>query len=135
MIYSTINNALESHLKLLADSNGVDVAWPNIAFNPVGGVYYQPALIPVETKTPGLPINSSNDNAGIFQVNVNFTKETGTIDLRFATDELIVHFSRGTTISKDGLNVFIEQVWPSGQVQKAEAWFFVPVSIRYRVFS
>ena len=135
MIYSNIKQALEDILKSVSDANSVPVAWPNIDYNPSDGVYYQPYLIPVETKKIGFSLTDDNDYAGIFQVSVNFYKGTGTAECRQAVDDLLTGFYKGVSQTVNGDRVFIEQSSVAAQVEKTEGWFYIPVSIRYRCFS
>jgi len=134
-IYANIQQALETKLKAFADLKGYPVAWPNVRYDPSTAPYLTSYNLPAETSTLGLSIGSSDDYSGIFQVDVRCPKGNGGNDSRTITNEVIAEFSKGSEQIANTTTVLIEQSWASGAFDIDDAWFSVPVSIRYRAIS
>lgn len=130
-----IQTALDSILKAWADSEPIIVAWENVGRQTdIREPHVASFLLPAETGVVGLADSDCNDYTGIYQVNVYVSKGGGTGASRPLVDGLLNAFSKGTTEIVDGQKTRIEQSWRSSAIDN-EAWYVVPVSVRYRSFS
>lgn len=134
-IYADIQQALETKLSNFAIANSYDIAWPNVSFTPAADPYLTSFNLPAETSTLGLSIGSSDDYSGIFQVDVRCPKGSGSNDSRTITNNVMAEFSKGSEQTANTTTVLIEQSWASGAFDIGDAWFSIPVSIRYRAIS
>lgn len=129
-MYNDILSALETKLQTFANSEGYDVSWPDVKFTPTGS-YLEPFILPAETATGGLTSGSYQDYAGIYQINVVTKKGAGTSDVRAMVENVLTEFNKAEAA---GI-VLIEKSWPSGSFDRDEAYFVVPISVRYRLLS
>ena len=132
---NNIQSALDGLLKDWADSQSITVAWENKGRpTDVGTPYLSSFLLPAETVAVGMADGSSNDFTGIYQVDVNVPAGKGTIDSRPLVDGLLTAFARGIERTVNNQKTRIEMSWRDPAID-GDAWYFVPVSIRYRSFA
>ena len=95
-VESQITEALLQRLATLTFSPALQVAWPNVPF-PVAGqtkpdTYLEAHQLRADTQTIG--INAWDDHAGIFQVDVVYSKQDGAIKSTQIADAVAAHFPR-----------------------------------------
>ena len=130
-----IQSALDSILKTWADAEPIAVAWENLGSQTdIDEPHVASFLLPAETGLVGLADSDCSDFAGIYQVNVYVEKRTGTGASRLLVDGLLNAFSKGTAMTVDGQMTRIENSWRSSALDN-EAWYVIPVTVRYRSFA
>ena len=130
-----IQTALDTILKSWADAQPIVVAWKNIGRQTdIDVPHVASFLLPAETGLIGLADSDSQDLTGIYQVNVYVQKSTGTGASRLLVDGLLNAFAKGTATTVDGQKTRIVKSWRAGAVDN-EAWYVIPVSVRYRSFA
>ena len=129
-MYNTILSALETKLSDFATAQGYDVAWPDVKFTPTNA-YLESFILPAETGQGGLAVGSYQDYEGIYQINVVTKKGNGTADSRAMVDAVLSEFSKGSMAG----TVQIQKSWASGSFDRDNAYFVVPVSVRYKVYA
>ena len=129
-----IQAALDTILKGWADAEPILVAWENLGSQTdIDEPHVASFLLPAETDTPALPYSGSQDYTGIYQVNVYVKKGGGTAQSRPLVDGLLNAFARGVEQTVSGQRVLIEKSWRASAIDN-EAWYTIPVSVRYRSF-
>ena len=128
MTYNTINAELGQLLYSHANSVSIDVAWPNMAFDPTGAAFFRPSLLPRSADTPFY--GATLDQGGIYQIDVNVPKGSNMAQARTLVDGLLTAFNRGT---KSGI-LLIEKSEAGPEIAQDSAWLTIPVSVYYRVF-
>lgn len=134
-MYSNIRAALDTILNTYATAQSVDVAWQNTGYTPGPDAYLEPFLLPAESGTVGIEATGSIDYIGLYQVNVVCPKGGGTVESRTLVDGLLTAFARTTSETVSGQKVSIVKSWASPALDRNDAWYVVPVSIRYRSFA
>lgn len=130
-----IQTALDTLLKTWADAQPIAVAWENVGTGTdIDVPHVASFMLPAETTGVGLADGDSQDYMGIYQVNVYVRKGDGTAASRPLVDGLLTAFDKGTELEVAGQKIRIEISWRSNAVDN-EAWYVVPVSIRYRSFA
>lgn len=130
-----IQSAMDTILKAWADAEPITVAWENIGKRTdITEPHVASFMLPAETVGAGLADSDCSDMSGIYQVNVYVEAGKGTAASRPLVDGLLNAFARGTEMTIDGQKTRIEQSWRSGAVDN-EAWYVIPVSVRYRSFA
>ena len=138
-MYNTILSALETKLSSFATAQGHYIAWPDVKFPSdsdisngySGGPYLESFILPAETGQGGLAVGSYQDYEGIYQINVVTKKGNGTADSRAMVDAVLSEFSKGSMAG----TVQIQKSWVSGSFDRDNAYFVVPVSVRYKVYA
>ena len=130
-----IQTALDSILKTWADAEPIIVAWENIGRQTdIDVPHVASFLLPAETTLSSLANADSSDYTGIYQVNVYVQKGDGTGSSRPLVDGLLNAFRKGVAETVDGQKTRIETSWRSNAIPD-EAWYVIPVSVRYRSFA
>jgi hypothetical protein len=129
--HEVINAALAERLKAL----NVPAAYENAQFSPTDGVLYlEEHYLPARTTPVGLAFTDSQDFTGIYQVNVCAPTDKLKLAGMQAAGAVAKHFARGTSISKDGLNVLCERADQAPALKSGNRWI-IPVSVRFRCFA
>jgi hypothetical protein len=129
-----IQTALDTILKTWADAEPIVVAWENIGRQTdIDVPHVASFLLPAETGVIGLADIAADSYVGIYQVNVYVEKGDGTGSSRPLVDGLLKAFLKGTTVTVDGQITRIETSWRSNAIDN-EAWYVIPVSVRYKSF-
>ena len=128
--FNDIEAALMSRLNTLADSP--PIAWPNVEYKPSASTAYLRAnFLPSDTLQVSLGANGKDETIGIFQVDAVIPAGSGRTTL---PDSIADHFSRGSTVSYNGVNVRIRSVSVGPAISEG-AWYFVPVSINFQTYT
>lgn len=135
-VESQITEALLQRLATLTLSPALQVAWPDVPFPANGGTkpdtYLEARQLRAETQTIG--INAWDDHAGIFQVDVVYSKQDGAIKATQIADAVAAHFPRNLRLANGAVVVRIHER-PSIAAPVPDAPYTrTPVSIRYRSF-
>ena len=138
MSAESVRKALDGILNDWAATEGVTVAWENVASDvALQAPFVMPFLLPVETANVGVAISDNQDFSGIYQVSVYTEKGKGTKASRDIINSLLTAYSRGVIVNIPVTNgnqrVLVEASWASPAIDSA-AWYNVPLSVRYRLF-
>lgn len=132
MSIENVRDALEGILESWAVTNSVPVAWENQTINPaLDEPYVMSFLMPVETVEVGRALDDSQDFNGIYQVSVYTEKGKGTATSKAIVGSLLTEFSRGVTVTIGAQIIRVEMSYASPALD-FDAWYTVPVTIRYR---
>lgn len=125
---SAIQAGLDTLLDVWATAESVPVKWENFGSgSDITVLHVAPFILPAEIAPVGVGDNDPDDNTGIYQISVYSEKGIGTKAARDAITTLKPVFAKGV---KAGI-VRIEKTWESAGFDD-EAWYIVPVSVRYR---
>jgi hypothetical protein len=138
MSIENIRSALDGILNDWSGVESVPVAWENFASTTVLATpFVSPFLLPVETGNAGISISDNQDYTGIYQISVYTEKGKGTKASRDVVSSLLEAYSRGVTVdipvSNGVQRLLIESSWTASAID-SEAWYNVPLSVRYRLF-
>lgn len=137
MTEELIAKDLFNHLIGLGSS--LQIAWPNLDFNPPKDgsndplPYLQADLLPAQTTAAALGSAGQNRHTGIFQITIVQPEGSGLIDPLETADSIIAHFKRGTSITGDGDTIRIDGPPYTAPSFKDGAYRRLPVLIPYRV--
>ncbi len=127
-----IQSALDSILNDWAQAEPIVVSWENLGRQTdIDEPHVASFLIPAETDAPAVGNGDSLDYTGVYQVSVYVQKGKGTIESRPLVDRLLTAFSRGTERIVDGQRTRVIKSWRSSAIDN-DAWYLIPVSVRYR---
>jgi hypothetical protein len=140
-VESQITEALLQRLAALTLSPALQVAWPNIDFpgkNPDGSPKVKPETYlearQLRAGTEALGISAWNDHAGIFQVDVVYSKQDGAIKATQIADAVAAHFPRNLRLANGSIVVRIDEPPQVAAPVPDAPYTRTPVSIRYRSF-
>jgi hypothetical protein len=103
------------------------------AFVP-SGTYLRPWLLPAPTEAMTLSAAGPNDYRGIFQVSVFAAVDAGPTAPLETASAIAAHFKRGTRLTRDGINVWMDDPsWVGPMIQEPDV-LQLPVSVPYRAF-
>lgn len=128
-IFVDISAALDKHLN---DMPGVpDVAWENKKFTPkLDALYLRPTLLPADTIQAALGDNGTDENKGIYQVDIFAKAGTGKKESIDMADLIANRFKRGTYLTYNDRVIRIKNV--SRRVgANTDGWYMIPIEINY----
>jgi Bacteriophage related domain of unknown function len=132
---NNIQAALDTILQDWSAAESIPVSWENLgAETDIDEPHVASFLIPAETDTPAIADDDYEDFTGIYQVSVYVQKGDGTGASRPIVDSLLTAFARGVEKTISGQRTRIVKSWRSGAVD-SDAWYLIPVSVRYRSFA
>lgn len=141
-VESQISEALMLRLAALMLTPVVPVAYPNTGFpgkNADGtpkakpDTYLEAHQLRAETRPVG--ISAWDERPGIFQVDVVYLKQDGTIKPTQIADQIALWFKRGTRLTNGNVRLDIERTPEIAAPIEDAPYSRTPVSIRYRVFT
>lgn len=139
MSIENVRAALDGILSDWATANSVPVAWENLATgSALSAPYVMPFLLPVETVGVGLAIGDNQDFTGIYQISVYTEKGKGTKASRDIVNSLIEAYARGAEVEipvTGGVQKVLIEMSSAAPALDGDAWYTVPVSVRYRSFA
>lgn len=128
--FNDMQAALDNRLSTM--TGGHPIAWPNTPYEPQSGTtYLRPHFLPQETIQVGLGSDGLDDTMGIYQVDVVTPAESGRSTI---PDDIADHFSRGTVLSYNSVNLRIRSV-SIGPAIRDGAFYFVPLSISFQTYT
>jgi hypothetical protein len=125
-VFNDVQTALDARLASL--SGGLDIAFPNIPYEPAANeTYLRASFLPAEVVQAALGASGKDRIEGIYQVDVFTVAGTGRTNI---PDTIADHFKRGTNLTYNNntvriINVSINPVIISG------SWQQVPVQIDF----
>lgn len=135
---ATILAALLDHLGTLTFTPALQIAMPGIDFPAAGQAkpdnYLQAAFLPNDTTNTELGAGQEQ-HRGILQVSVYWKKGVGHIKPLEAANRIITHFTKGTTLHKDGLKIVIDRKPSAASPLQETDRVQVPVTVRYHAFA
>jgi len=133
-VYTDIDSALDGHLNDMPDLP--PVAWENKAYTPVNGtLYLRPKIIPGDTRQATLGDSGTDENIGIYQVDVFAAAGEGKEEAIVKADEIADHFKRGTLLTHNDRNVRIKSASRRVGVNTPDGWYMISVEIVYITFT
>lgn len=132
-IETRIYEGLNSWLAVLTLTPVVPIAWPNLPAAP-NGPYLRPWLLPEPTEALTLSADGPNDYKGTYQVSAFWPVGTGTTRILEAASAIVLHFKRGTSITREGIRMWVDAPPSLGPMIQEPDIFQLPVSVPYRAF-
>lgn len=127
-----ISAALAGRLNTL--SGLPPVAWMNRKYEPVPGtLFLRETVLPAEAFQAEQGDSGRDLHSGIYQVDVFSPVDQGKNAAIVQADAIADHFSRGTTLTYNGINVRLTRT-SLGAGFNDGAWWIVPVNIRYQSY-
>jgi hypothetical protein len=128
-----IHRALAIHL----DDNfskADNMAWENTNFNPVGKTeWFEEYFMPNDTREASIGIGGTQEDFGIYQINIRVPINTGTIQADNYVNELSHLYKIGTILEKDGEQVYIEGSTASQGLME-DNWYFIPFRVKWSCY-
>lgn len=134
MTSKQLSTALRASYQALASSLGVDVAWPNIAYEPSGGVYTEFDIITSPDREWSVQ-GGLVRKMGIMQITVIAPKDTGTQIIDELLDKISDAYPYGSSIISGGEIIDIYQAPQFSPVMIDESGTRVAISVYYNVLS
>lgn len=129
MNQTTINQALESHLSLLAQRLGLQIAWDNIPFTPGEEIYLRSHVLPSLTVSNDLG-GQMRVWQGVFQIDICAPVASGKAGVVNIADEIAAAFPLNLELSN---SVYISSVASQYPGLISGTTYKIPVSMNYRV--
>lgn len=127
-----IEKALNSRMVEYTGAYPIDVAYPNVSYDPNEGTsYLQVDYLHGETSQVELGTESADRGVGILQITINTESSLGTATASTIITQLKEYFKRGTVASYNGLNVRITQFYIGASNSDGD-WYREIVSIVFR---
>lgn len=128
-----ITGALEAHLSVWADTQGIPVAWDNIQFDPpIDGIYLTSHDMPASSYSIDLA-GTAVISPGVYQVNVVVPAGSGKSEARRIASLVAELFPENAEITGEGGDVWITAPPTVFAGITDTVSYTVPVSIKYRV--
>ena len=127
-----ILDALCARLDALTLASPLEVAWPNVDFDPPAEGYLAVNHFPAITDQVTLGDLGQNRHTGMFQVSVFVPEGDGSIAAMDVAGEIIAQFKRGTTLTSGGLSIRIIQPPYVAPMLQDPPFAQYPVTITYQ---
>ena len=99
--------ATRQHLELISDD--IESDWEGQDYTPTNGVPYQSIfLLNGSVEDFSLSFNDSSKSVFILQVTLMYPSSKGTYDIETRANEVITQFNRGLVLSRNGINIRVE---------------------------
>lgn len=132
-VFFNLSAALDGHLETL--SGAPDIAWPNSQYEPaIGSSWVRPTLLPGDTAAATLGASGTDEQIGIYQVDVFTPLGAGKTAAFQLADSIAEHFKPVTELTYSGQMVRCVSV-SIGAPEEAEGWYMLPVRINYLSFT
>lgn len=131
MSQSLIAELLESRLADWADSQGLPVAYANIAFDPPPGIYLESHVMPAATEAIDLS-RRAQVFRGVFQINVVVPAGDGKRDGSKIAESIIALFPEGQEMSEGDFSCYINSAPSAFSAIPNDISYTIPVSMSYR---
>lgn len=107
------------------------VAWENASFKPLPDeIWFEELFFPNISGQATLGTSGLQEDIGFYQINVRVPIGTGTIEADNYVDELTQIYKLGTTINKDGEEIYIENSTPAPGI-KEDNWYVIPFTVNW----
>lgn len=125
-LQSALNQALAAAFPTMP------IAWENTEYTPVVGTpYFRVYLLPAEIDVITLGPSPYQERKGIFQVSVLYPIGIGFGTPKGKVAEIVAAFRAGTVFTYNTLRVVCDKAWPSSGRKEDNAWYHIPVNVRY----
>ena len=129
MSFNTAQAALIAHYRAGAFFTDPRTAYPNAAFTKPGPTVAWAALSVIPSASAPLSISHSDEQAGVFQIDLNYPLNSGAGAAQAMADSIRSWFKRGTVISGVDLGAVSYAV-----LGPTDGWYRLVVSVVYREF-
>jgi len=134
-VETTITKLLMDRLLAFASAQSLQVAWPNLAFDPPAATYLKADLLWNRKNNIGIPDDSTTEHRGIFQVTVIASANSGIVSPTNVAGAIVSQFSRTASMSLGSLAVVVDSEPSLGPMPQAADRFRIPVSIPFYAFN
>lgn len=131
-VETSITEALLAQLATLVLSPVLPIAYPNVTFTPPAAGYLRATPVPNIANQVTLGSSGKNRFEGLFQVDVFLPQNAGISTVLEKAGAVAAHFKRGTTLTRDGINVRITRPPEVRPHLQSPPYVQVPVMIRYQ---
>lgn len=131
-VETSIAEALFARLATLVLTPAMEIAWPNISFDPPTAGYLRATPVPNLASQVTLGDAGKNRFGGLFQVDVFWPQNDGIRPALERAGAVAAHFKRGTVLTRDGINVRITRPPEVRPHLQSPPYLQVPVMIRYQ---
>lgn len=133
-VYLDISAALDSNLNSM--SGKPPIAWENVAYEPTPGTLFaRPTLIPGDTTQASLGTSGTDENIGIYQIDIFAEAGQGKNEAVVMADTIADQFKRGTYLTYNSRTVRIVNASRQAMINNADGWAQLPVVITYISFT
>ena len=125
-----IQKALDSSFVAFGTANAIPTILENIDYNPTTSQPYLSSYLlmdPIDQADLGY----SERTGGIYQIDVNYRKGSGTTSLNKMADLLRSHFKVGANLSRGGICVKITGLTPQRELTVGGGWAKRPVDVEF----
>lgn len=127
-----IETALNNQLNNYITAYPIDLAMPNVEYNPeVGTDYLKVDFLPGEPTQNGIGTCSQNRIFGVYQITINTKINQGKYNANIIYKQLKEFFARGTAINYDTIGVRITKIYLGGYLEESP-WYRQVVNIQFR---
>ncbi len=133
MSIASIQSALDKAFKKFGIDNGIDATLPNIEYKPdLTKPYLESVQMHTGKGTADLGV--TNNQTGIYQINIRYPAGTGTHNHLEMCDLLETIFKTDACFYHDGVCVTINSFEP-GDILPVNGWAVMPVSIYWDCYT
>jgi hypothetical protein len=131
--YNTIRTLLDTNLKTVVGLP--QLATENIRVTTTNAMpWCRSTLITSEPSPLTVGYDGMNQHKGIYQVDLFYPQDYGTTDVSAISKLVINAFPRGLTLTDGTTNIHVTMTWQLTAYTVQQAWYAVPVSIRWSSF-
>lgn len=132
-VFIDLSAALDGRLNSMASLP--PVAWENKKYDPVKGtLYLRPTLLPGDTVGGTLSATGSDENVGVYIVDVFSPADGGKNEAVTMADNIADQFKPVTELTYNGRLVRCISV-SRGSAIVGDGWYNIPVRVRYHSFT
>lgn len=129
-VFLDISAALDGRLNTMTGKPAV--SWENVSYTPVNGtLYIRPTLLAGDTNQASLGDSGTDQNIGIYQLDVFAPAGTGKGAAIVMADTIANQFKRGTVLTYSGVTVRVKNASRQAAINNADGWYQVPVVVTY----
>ena len=126
-----IEVALQSKLSTLSCGFEVDIAWPNIAYDPADSVpYLRPTYLPA--RAGRVTLTGGTYHRGIYQIDIFVPLDHGTNVLDVISDDIYTLF-RNEDLTENSHIIEVQNI-NRGLVKREEAWWHGFIELQFQCF-
>jgi hypothetical protein len=133
MTISAIPQAIINRYKAGAFFSDALTSWENKTFTKPASTVAWAALFHLPSAQAELTLATTNENAGLVQIDLNYPKNGGSGAILAKADAILASFQRATILTHAGQKVQITTS-DASQGLEVDGWYRVSISVFYRAF-
>lgn len=118
---------------------GLSVSFPNVPFKRTSEAYLAVSVMPNTATETGIAFGSDIDHEGLLQISVFWPTGSrtgpGLVQPMMLAAQVVAAFARGTVISRNGIQVRIEQQPQVAPALTESDWVQIPTTCRWRAIA